>query len=119
MKGKTGFETLTMEGVAVCRRGAALFAELIAGIDRSIAADADNDPNLMEGLKLLKAGIEVCQDNKLKQLLIRAHAEFRVAADKDFSDTTKEVLKAHILPWTDKFPELAGEFQELQTKVGE
>lgn len=117
MSGKTTVENLILDARAICKRGRSLFDKLVCRLDGCIQADQSNDPNLTAGLELLEGAIDVCSDSRLKSILESAHAEFRIATDKDFTDTTKEALKAEILPWCEKFDGLDEDLESLMLKL--
>lgn len=115
--GKTRFENLCLEAQAGCKKATRIYDRLIGEIDECIVADQSNDGNLTAGLQIIQGIINDCTDSRMKKRLESAHAEIRVAADKDFGDMTKERLKARVISWCESWLELEGAFVRLKEKV--
>lgn len=91
-----------MDGISATSKASGAMGAILYGLDISINADISNDRDLIltdaEAKKLLALLDPKSEAYKVCQKMI---VHLKTAMEKDFSDHTKEQLKAQILPYRD------------------
>lgn len=84
-------------------------------VDAAIEADLSNDPDLMDAQRCYNRAAELDPGPDRDASMTQGAIALRTAMAKDFGDTTKETLRAMIIPFQAK---LEGQLAELKKLLG-
>lgn len=114
--GKNRNESAAMDILALCLKVKGQFTDLMIQVDKTIAADNDNDPDLTRSHYLFKesAGLE----GERRETMHHTAMHFlEVAMEKDFGDRTKDDLKAMLMPFLESLDGIEAALRGAMGKV--
>lgn len=114
--GKNRVEAAAMDVLSLCLKAKGQFTDLMIGLDKCIAADLDNDPDLTRAHYLFKESVDL--DGERRETMHGTGMHFlEVAMEKDFGDQSKEELKSHLMPFLESLSNIESGLREAMRKV--
>lgn len=103
--GKNRVEAAAMDVMALCLKAKGQFTDFMIGLDKCIAADMENDPDLTRAYYLFKESADLEGDRRETMHGTAMHF-LEVAMEKDFGDKTKEELKGQLMPFLESIAKI-------------
>lgn len=114
--GKNRRESAAMDILALCLKVKGQFTDLMIQVDKTIAADNDNDPDLTRAHYLFKESADLDGDRRATMHHTAMHF-LEVAMEKDFGDRTKDELKSMLMPFLESLDGIEKSIRSSMNKV--
>jgi len=114
--GRNELQNVALDLIALLDKAESRFTELLMQVDKCISADMSNDPDLSQAHYFLTES-ETVDPEKAQRMRHAASSFLEVAMDKDFTDSTKEDLKAMLMPYLTSLSQNKASALKLMEKI--